>query len=107
MRRAHRVAFEWLVGPVPKGLVLDHLCRNRGCVNPSHLEPVTQQVNTLRGAGPAARNANKAHCKWGHEFTPENTGVDKRGKRWCKTCSLRRGYEHRALYGRSPKRRAS
>jgi hypothetical protein len=49
---AHRFAYEMLVGPIPEGLELDHLCRNRGCVNPDHLEPVTRQVNVLRGLVP-------------------------------------------------------
>lgn len=56
---AHRFAYELLVGPIPPGLTLDHLCRNRGCVNPDHLQPVTQRVNVLRGDAPAARTAER------------------------------------------------
>ncbi len=70
---AHRWAYEWVVGPIPDGLQLDHLCRNRRCVNPEHLEPVTQRVNVLRGVGPAALNAGKTHCY--------------RGTRWSATTS--------------------
>jgi hypothetical protein len=64
---------------------LDHLCRVRGCVNPDHLEVVTGATNTLRGISSPAINARKTHCRRGHEFTPENTYID-RGSRRCKAC---------------------
>lgn len=83
---AHRVSYELVNGPVPAVMELDHLCRNRGCVNPAHLEPVIHQVNVLRGVGPSARNAQVTHCPKGHEYTPENTGV-KGGGRYCRICS--------------------
>lgn len=70
---AHRVAYELVIGPIPDDADIDHLCRNRLCVNPAHLEPVTHRENVLRGEGPSAREARKTHCKNGHEFTPENT----------------------------------
>ena len=70
---AHRAFYEHYVGIVPEGLTLDHLCRVRLCVNPQHLDPVTNRENILRGVGPSAVNAAKTHCKHGHEFTPENT----------------------------------
>lgn len=70
--RAHRLAYEMCVGEIPKGLDLDHLCRNRRCVNPSHLEPVTHRENLIRGIGWAATRAAQTHCKRGHEFTEEN-----------------------------------
>lgn len=86
LRYAHRVTYEALVGAIPDGLVIDHLCHNRSCVNPSHMEPVTQQENTLRGNGPAAINSRKTHCPQGHALTAENVyGAPMR--RQCKTCS--------------------
>lgn len=87
VRKAHRVMWELMVGPIPDGKVLDHLCRNRGCVNPAHLEVVTQGENVLRGIGPVAVNARKTHCKNGHEFTEENTIIRREGWRGCRTCS--------------------
>jgi len=90
LRAAHRVVYETLIGPVPESLQLDHLCRNRGCVNPEHLEPVTQEENIRRGTGASAQNARKTHCVNGHEFTPENTYVHRRrgrpDARECRTC---------------------
>jgi len=68
--RAHRVAWELTHGPVPAGLELDHLCRNRRCCNPAHLEPVTTRTNILRGEGPTAVNARKTHCVKGHPLPP-------------------------------------
>lgn len=82
----HRFMFEQIVGPIPVDLVLDHLCRNKPCGNILHLEVVTDRVNTLRGIGLAALNARKTHCKRGHEFTNENTYVDKYGQRNCRAC---------------------
>lgn len=68
--KAHRYAYEQEIGPIPEGLVLDHLCRNRGCVRPTHTEPVTQLENVLRGEGFGAKNAARTHCKAGHILTP-------------------------------------
>lgn len=79
---AHKWAYTYWVGPVPEGLQLDHLCRNRGCVNPAHLEPVTNRENQLRSP---ISLINKTHCIRGHGFTPENTYVY-RGTRSCKKC---------------------
>lgn len=86
--RAHRKVYEVLVGEIPRGMDLDHLCRNRPCVNPAHLEVVTRQENLLRSELTIAhQNARKAHCKNGHEFTALNTYVHpKRGTRDCRTC---------------------
>lgn len=85
---AHRLFYEILVGPIPDGLTLDHLCRNRVCVNPDHLEPTTLTENIRRGESPTAKNRRKTHCKWGHEFTEENTlaHAGRPGGRRCRTC---------------------
>lgn len=82
----HRAAYELFVGPVPAGLHLDHLCRQRACLRPDHLEPVTTRVNTLRGVGLSAINAQKTECKRGHSFTPENTRLHA-GRRYCRACA--------------------
>lgn len=83
---AHKFIYQLLKGEVPAGLVLDHLCRNRSCVNPKHLEIVTQQVNLLRGKTKAAENAAKRECIKGHKYTDENTYVKPNGARNCKIC---------------------
>ena len=87
---AHRVAWEHVHGPVPKDLQLDHLCRNRGCVNPAHLEPVTLGTNVLRGTGITAKNLRKTHCVLGHPYNDRNTYRTKRGNRHCRTCAVAR-----------------
>ena len=88
---AHRVSYEWFKGPIPIDKQIDHLCRVRLCVNPEHLELVTNQVNVLRGLGPTAQFARRAHCDWGHPFDDTNTlwRVDE-GRR-CKECLLQKG----------------
>jgi hypothetical protein len=84
---AHRFAYELLVGPIPDGLEIDHLCRNPRCVNPEHLEPVTHAENILRGEAPSAHNARKTHWVRGHRFNRENTYVVKAtGARMCRRC---------------------
>jgi hypothetical protein len=82
---AHRFSYELAVGPVPDGLELDHLCRNRACVNPSHLEPVSKLENWARGASPGAVAARTSMCMRGHPRTPEHARLS--GNRWlCLTC---------------------
>lgn len=94
---AHRVAYQTLVAPIPTGLTLDHLCRNRSCVNPAHLEPVPQGENTRRGTGPVAVNARRAACVHGHALTPENVYVRPDGRgRQCRTC-IRDAYWQKKL----------
>ncbi len=80
--RCHRVTYQHYVGPIPDGLDIDHLCRNRKCSNPAHLEAVTRRVNLLRGEGPAAANARKLHCDQGHQFDK----IDPTRGRYCSVC---------------------
>lgn len=94
-RYAHCYAYELLVGPIPEGLQIDHLCRVRLCVNPDHLEAVTQQENNRRSNSNSAINARKTHCIRGHEFTPENTYRSSKG-RTCRTCHKTSLRENRA-----------
>ena len=100
MEISHRVSYSALVGPIDAGLQLDHLCRVRCCVNPAHLEPVTNAVNTLRGESPrlaSERNIAAAlartHCNRGHVLTPDNT-ISRGRSRSCRACTnvRKRGY---------------
>lgn len=91
--RLHVEVWKTINGPVPEGLQLDHLCRNRACINPEHLEPVTSRVNTLRGEGPTAVNARKDVCDKGHALIPDNINM-RRGRRHCRTCQQ----EHQRRY---------
>lgn len=89
--RAHRISYEHWNGSIPNGLQLDHLCRNRNCVNPQHLEAVTLRENLIRGI---SANKIKTHCPHGHEYTEENTYITPKGKRKCVICRKQSCKEH-------------
>lgn len=88
---AHRISYELHVGPIPDGLVIDHLCRVRHCVSPDHMEPVTNRENILRGR--IGEQCLRTHCPHGHEYDEANTIVQGDGKRRCRAC--RRAIENR------------
>ena len=86
--KAHRLAYEIAVGPIPDGLQIDHLCRNKACINPAHLEPVTQVENM--------RRRRWSHCKWGHPFDEVNTYTSPAGGRGCRICRHERAEQSNA-----------
>lgn len=86
--RAARVSYRIFTGIIPKGMTIDHLCRNRECVNPGHLQVVTVSENIMRSNNPAAVNARKTECIRGHPLTTENVYKDPNGKRQCRKCRL-------------------
>ena len=94
-RSAHTLSFEIHKGLVPKGLEIDHLCRNTLCVNPEHLESVTHKVNALRGISPSAKNSKKTHCIRGHILEGPHLYITKAGSRACRTCNTLLAREYR------------
>lgn len=101
LRSAHRTIYELLIGKIPDGLVLDHLCRNRKYVNPAHLEPVTNFENIMRGVGLAVTNRVKTNCPGGHPYDEATTGQKTRnGKavgRYCRICQNARVRDRKRL----------
>lgn len=87
-KSAHVLSYLWFVGDIPDARELDHVCRNRSCAAPHHLEPVTHPENILRGVSPAAINKRKTHCNRGHAFTEDNTYYTNSSHRHCRTCQL-------------------
>lgn len=96
--RAHRVSYELMIGPIPEGLQLDHLCFNTSCVNPAHLEPVTNAENMRR------RGARTTHCPRGHPYDQANTYINASGHRFCRACKRATYAAKRALEGRTVKK---
>jgi len=92
MVSTHRYAYEQIIGPVPDGMQLDHLCRVRLCCNPEHLEPVTRRVNQSRGI----KGALTTHCPQGHPYDETNTLRRANGHRRCRTCHSQREAQRRA-----------
>lgn len=92
--QAHVIFYKHLIGPIPRGLTLDHLCRNRWCCNPNHIAPVTRGVNVLRGSGPIACNARKQRCPRGHVYDRVVNDKHRRCRK-CDAAAARRAYRKR------------
>lgn len=104
LKLAHRVSYEMEFGAIPSGLTLDHLCRNRACVNPKHLEPVSNKENVLRGFSYSAVNARKESCPKGHPYDHEGPNGGTKRSRRCNTCSKEAAKRMRDSYREQPRR---
>lgn len=93
--KAHRLSYELFKGKIPEGLTIDHLCRNRACCNPEHLECVTMKENTMRGNGITSINIKKTHCPSGHPYSGNNLKIDTDGSRSCRVCMKRNWQNYR------------
>lgn len=83
----HRLAWQMLVGTIPPKMTIDHMCKVRNCVNPSHMRLLTRAANTMAGSSVPAMNERKTECKRGHPFDSSNTVIDNRGYRQCRICN--------------------
>lgn len=92
-QRAHRIAWELLRGEIPHGLVIDHLCRNRWCVNPWHMEPVTNEENIARGLFLVTRPPQRTVCPSGHRYEGDNVRIDPQGYQRCRACERKQSLE--------------
>lgn len=104
--KGHRLTYMLVKGDIPEGKVLDHLCRNKICVNPEHLEPVTTRENILRGEGKTAIRARQTHCIHGHPLSGYNLYITSRGYRLCMSCQIERNKKANVVKKRKRHERA-